>query len=228
MGLDPASLDDAWRATFELAWEAWRSGTIPIGAVVTDSSGNQIGAGRNRIFDHEAPAGQIAGSWLAHAEVNALLQLPPGGHYAGVTVTTTTEPCLLCTGAIIMSLRGTVLVRYAATDPIAGGLDLAPLSPQGRRRDVRVQRLDHSEFVTFADALNLAESIRRAPEGIVATDYKKRRPELFACATELERALRPFLHSDTPFDHALDTINAVLRNHPQHVDCDVLGGKRPS
>ena len=214
MDLDPSSLDDAWRASFELGWEAWRDGTIPIGAVVTDPGGAVVAAGRNRIFSTDAPAGQVAGSWLAHAEVNALLQLPAEVRHDGYAITTTTEPCLLCAGAIIMSLRGRVVVRYAAADPIAGGMDVVALSAQGRRRDLQSTRLEHVGFVTFADALNLAESIRRAPDGIVADYYKEHRPELFACAEELLEVLRPFLLTSVPLEDVLEQAEQVMINHP--------------
>lgn len=214
MELDLSSLDAAWRASFELAWEAWRAGTIPIGAVVAGPDGVVVAGGRNRIFTADAPPGQVAGSWLAHAEVNALLQLSADVRHDGFTITSTTEPCLLCAGAIIMSLRGRVVVRYAATDPIAGGMDVLPLSAQGRRRELQVQRPEHEEFVTFADALNLAESLRRAPDGIVARYYKEQRPALFACAEELDGELRPFLSSTTPLDGVVEQVARVLDNHP--------------
>lgn len=213
MDLDVSSLDAAWRATYELAWEAWRAGTIPIGAVVTDRDGTVIAKGRNRIFEQHAPAGQVAGTWVAHAEVNALLQLPAGQH-AGLGVTSTTEPCLMCAGAITMSLRGRVVVRYAVDDPIAGGIEAATRSPQGRRRDLQLHGLDHPAFVRFADALNLAESIRRVPDGVVAAHYRQQRPDLFACATELESALRPFLFTDVPLEDVVNRVDTVLRNHP--------------
>jgi tRNA(Arg) A34 adenosine deaminase TadA len=101
MDLDMSALDTAWQATYELAWEAWRAGTVPIGAVVTDPAGMVIARGRNRIFDPARPPGQLAGAWIAHAEVNALLQLP-AVHYEDFAVTSTTEPCLMCAGAITM------------------------------------------------------------------------------------------------------------------------------
>jgi len=212
MDLDLSLLDSAWRAAYELAWEAWRSGTIPIGAVVTDQAGVLIAAGRNRIFDPDRPPGQLAGAWIAHAEVNALLQLP-ADHYEDFVVTSTTEPCLMCAGAITMSLRGRIVVRYAVEDPIAGGIEEAAHSPQGKRRDIRLQRLEHPGFVGFANALNLAESIRRAPTGIVAQYYRQHRPELFSCAIELESALRPYLFTDTELVQVVNRAGAVLRNH---------------
>jgi tRNA(Arg) A34 adenosine deaminase TadA len=213
MDLDMSTLDTAWQATYELAWDAWRAGTIPIGAVVSDREGMVIARGRNRIFDSDRPPGQTAGVWIAHAEVNALLQLP-ADHYEGFAVTSTTEPCLMCAGAITMSLRGRVVVRYAVDDPIASGMEAAIHSPQGQRRDLRIHRLEHPGFVRFADALNLAESIRRVPEGVVATHYRQRRPGLFSCAVELESVLRRFLFTDVALEQVVDKVEAVLRKHP--------------
>ena len=213
MGLDLSELDTAWQATYELAWEAWRAGTIPIGAVVTDQEGRVIARGRNRIFDPDRPPGQLAGAWIAHAEVNALLQLP-AAHYEDFVVTSTTEPCLMCAGAITMSLRGRVTVRYAVDDPIAGGIEAVTSSPQGQRRNLRLHRLEHPGFVRFADALNLGESIRRVPEGVVAAHYRKRRPGLFSCAVELESALRRFLFTDVALEQVVNKVEAVLRKHP--------------
>jgi tRNA(Arg) A34 adenosine deaminase TadA len=213
MDLDMSTLDSAWQATYELAWEAWRAGTIPIGAVVADREGRVIARGRNRIFDPDRPPGQLAGAWIAHAEVNALLQLP-ANHYEDFAVTSTTEPCLMCAGAITMSLRGRVVVRYAVEDPIAGGVEAATHSPQGQRRDLRFHRLEHPGFVRFADALNLAESIRRVPDGVVAAYYRQRRPGLFSCAMELESVLRRFLFTDVALGRVVNKVETVLRNHP--------------
>lgn len=213
MDLELSTLDSAWQATYELAWEAWKAGTIPIGAVVSDRGGTVIARGRNRIFNRNGPPGQLAGAWVAHAEVNALLQLP-AGHYEDFAVTSTTEPCLMCAGAITMTLRGRVDIRYAVDDPIAGGIEAATHSPQGQRRDLRLHRLEHPGFVRFADALNLAESIRRVPDGIVAAHYRQRRPGLFSCAVELESALRKFLSTDVALGRVMDKVETVLRNHP--------------
>jgi tRNA(Arg) A34 adenosine deaminase TadA len=68
-------LGGAWRRTFELAWEAHGRGTIPVGAVIAAPDGEVVAEGRNRIFEGRAPAGELAGTRLAHAEVNALAHL---------------------------------------------------------------------------------------------------------------------------------------------------------
>src|SRR6185503_3116115 len=65
-----------WRACLEEAWAAYRAGSLPIGAVVLDTSGHIVGRGRNRIFEvaAELPDSRcLFGHRLAHAEINALL-----------------------------------------------------------------------------------------------------------------------------------------------------------
>ena len=90
-------------ACLELAWEALRRRSLPVGAVVTDAEGTVVATGRNRVFESAAPAPQIAGSRLAHAEVNALAQLSPRRRYEDHHLVVTLEPCTLCTGALAMS-----------------------------------------------------------------------------------------------------------------------------
>jgi tRNA(adenine34) deaminase len=116
-------VDDYWAAAFTLAWEAFQERSIPVGAILVDGAGTIIGRGRNRMSGTTAPAGQIAGSRIAHAEINALAQLPPGVHEDHVLYTTL-EPCFLCTMALRFSHLGTV--RYAAPDPTWYGVDQLP------------------------------------------------------------------------------------------------------
>jgi tRNA(adenine34) deaminase len=73
-----ASIAAPWQAALQEGWAAFRAGNPPIGAVITSPDGAIAAAGRNRRHDRDAPAGQLAGTSLAHAEVNACAQLPPG------------------------------------------------------------------------------------------------------------------------------------------------------
>lgn len=123
----------AWQRSFELAWESLRAGSIPVGAVIVDPAGQIIATGRNRRFDDSAPPGQLAGSAIAHAEMNALATLPPD-IYSEYTLYTTLEPCLLCTSALRIARIGTV--RYAAADAVWDGVNDIPsvLKPRAARR----------------------------------------------------------------------------------------------
>jgi tRNA(Arg) A34 adenosine deaminase TadA len=110
-------LAEPWRAALELAWEAYLAGTIPVGSVVADADGRVVTRGRNRIF--EPPGHGLSGSRLAHAEVDALSQLPVTARYRDHVLYSTLEPCLLCTAATLLATVGRI--EYAASDPFGGG-----------------------------------------------------------------------------------------------------------
>ncbi len=131
------SIEPAWRECFEQAWEAYCCGSIPIGSVVTDASGAIIARGRNRIGDPEAPKGQICSGPLAHAELNALLQLDRRSHHVrSCTLWTTLEPCPLCFGALYMS--GVRTLRYAARDRYAGSTNLCGATGYLKRKSLTI------------------------------------------------------------------------------------------
>jgi tRNA(Arg) A34 adenosine deaminase TadA len=124
-----------WQVCFEEAWAAYCAGSLPIGAVVVSSDGAIAGRGRNRIF--ESPPAQLGTTGLtrhrlAHAEINALLSVDhAASNLRECVLYTTLEPCALCVGAIRM--LHICQVRYAARDPIAGGLQLLEATPFMRR-----------------------------------------------------------------------------------------------
>jgi tRNA(Arg) A34 adenosine deaminase TadA len=106
----------------ELAWESARAGSLGIGAVVTDADGAEVACGRNRLVEHHPGDDHLAGTSLAHAELNALAKLRWGGHANDrLTLWTTLEPCLQCTGAIRMAPIAEV--RMLSPDPIFRNLD---------------------------------------------------------------------------------------------------------
>jgi tRNA(Arg) A34 adenosine deaminase TadA len=110
-------LDEPWWTSLELAWEAYLAGTIPVGSVVAAADGRIVARGRNRIF--EPPGNGLSGSRLAHAEVDALAQLPVTDRYRDHVLYSTLEPCLLCTAATLLATVGRI--EYAARDPFGGG-----------------------------------------------------------------------------------------------------------
>ena len=85
------------------AWQAYCAGTVPIGAVVTDASGQILSRGRNRIFEMQGEDSYLYGQTLAHAEINALITLDVGrAERHGCILYTTVEPCPLCMGAFFI------------------------------------------------------------------------------------------------------------------------------
>jgi tRNA(adenine34) deaminase len=133
------SLSLPWRACLSAAWEAYCAGTYPIGAAVVGADGCLISTGRNRVREaREVRTDFLAGTNLAHAEINALLAVPPGApDPRTLAVYTTTEPCPMCAGAIVMAdVRA---VRYAARDPWAGATDMYQHNDYLRAKAIQVE-----------------------------------------------------------------------------------------
>lgn len=125
-----------WQTCWQEAWEACRVGCVPVGAVILDENGREISRGRNRI-GVDAPPGQIGHSDLAHAEMNALIQVDRTRINTHTCILyTLLEPCPLCMGAIYMV--GVRTVAYAARDAFAGSINLLGATPYYSRKNIRV------------------------------------------------------------------------------------------
>ncbi|AKT41854.1 adenosine deaminase [Chondromyces crocatus] len=110
-------VDQSWMlVAINEAKSAAQSGDVPVGAVLVDASGKQLGTGRNRREVDQDPT--------AHAELEALRAATRAlGHWrlAGATLYVTLEPCPMCAGALV-NARIARLV-YGCTDPKAGAVD---------------------------------------------------------------------------------------------------------
>jgi len=103
------------RAALAEAAAAAVAGDVPVGAIVTDASGNVIARGRNRREADGDPTG--------HAELDAIKAAAKAiGEWRldGLTLVVTLEPCTMCAGAIT-NARLSRLV-FGAADPRAGAV----------------------------------------------------------------------------------------------------------
>ena len=171
MAQEPTDLfegvDPAWRLCFVLAWEAFQAGSIPVGAALVDANGEVVRFGRNRSNDKAGPAGHVVGSYIAHAEINALATLPPG-EYTDHALYTTVEPCFLCTAALRHSHVG--VVRFAASDPMWTGIEGLPdLNDQMARRWTRREGPLGGQLQTWAALLPLVSAVER---GVLSVQEK--------------------------------------------------------
>lgn len=172
-----------WEECFDLAWEALRAGSVPVGAVIVNTDAVVVARGRSRSQEDTGPAGQLWGTYLAHAEVNALACLPPG-HYPDHTLYTTLEPCLLCSAAATLCHIGAVC--YAGSDPLWAGVERLPElnGHVARRWPARHGPVD-GPIALFGTLLPLAFSLRRDPHGAVADSHERTLPHVTTLARGL-------------------------------------------
>jgi tRNA(adenine34) deaminase len=178
-----AELEEPWRACFELSWEAYAADTIPVGAVVVDGTGCIVSRGRNRIFEAAAPPGQLANTWLAHAEVNALAALPPA-RFPEHVLYTAMEPCALCFGAALMSTVGAL--RFAGLDPIGAAARWADKIAHATRTMALEGPLE-GQFSRLVPLLVVENITRRVPDSATAAVLRRERSDLLDRAEELRR-----------------------------------------
>jgi tRNA(adenine34) deaminase len=142
----------------ELAWESFRAGSLGVGATVT-RHGEIIATGRNRMAERDPGDDVLAGTSLAHAEMNALAKLRWGMRADGLELWTTLQPCIQCLGAVRLS--PVPKVHVLAPDPLFRGIErVRDLNEFVGRRwpeivEVRADEwaalslLLHTHFVTF-------------------------------------------------------------------------------
>lgn len=128
-----------WQAALTEAWSAYRHGSWPIGAVVVQAD-QIVSRGRSRSAEPHNLLGMISGNSLAHAEMNALMQLPGDLEGSDAILYTTLEPCPMCAGAIRVTHVPTTF--YAARDAWGGSAQLFGLHPYMTRDSIRVLPAD--------------------------------------------------------------------------------------
>jgi tRNA(adenine34) deaminase len=184
------ALSPPWQAALEMAWEAYCSGTIPIGAVIADAEGNIVARGRNRIMDTSAPDNQVCANELAHAELNALLALKLGYDECkakNVALYTTMEPCPLCMGAVYMSDVKTL--HYAARDPWAGSTNLLGTTPYLSRKNFKVIAPFDPILEESLTALCVESEVQKRGESILSSRFYELLREILPNAVEKGIAL---------------------------------------
>jgi tRNA(adenine34) deaminase len=161
-----SSLSRPWRVAYEQAWDSRRSGSAGVGSAITDAAGAIVAVGRNRISDTPDGATPLAGTPMAHAEMNALASLP-AGRFDGHTIYTTFEPCLMCSATIMGTYR-IPRVAFAAHDPTWKGLHEAFLARPAVFRSVPERHHLGGPYGVLAYVLHLTWVLHHSPRPGVA------------------------------------------------------------
>lgn len=112
-----------WQTAFLEAWDAFKAGSIPIGAVIADEKGNIIIKEHNRAAENET-----LNRHISHAEANALRSLDTSMYNPKtLTLYATMEPCPMCMGTAVMS--NIKHLRYAARDTYCGAVHIKDNDP---------------------------------------------------------------------------------------------------
>jgi tRNA(adenine34) deaminase len=119
--------DVAWMGVALAEADAAASeGEVPVGCVVVDAAGRELGRGRNareRLADPTAHAEMIA--------IRTAATLIGGWRLEGTTAYVTLEPCAMCAGALVLARVARVV--YGCADPKAGAVTtLYPIGRDGR------------------------------------------------------------------------------------------------
>jgi tRNA(Arg) A34 adenosine deaminase TadA len=164
-----------------LAWEAYRAGSLPVGAVVVDGSGAPVGQARSTRHEDIRVPGQLAGTRIAHAEVNALAQ-PPMGSFRDHVLYTNVEPCCLCMGAALQT--GVGAVHYGWRDHYGGtATTMVVRNPQLDRRPVEViEPADERVEAVTGLLMTCHYYYRRPGHGPVGVPWREQTPELISLA----------------------------------------------
>jgi len=160
------TLSEPWRAGVELAWESYRAGSLPIGAVVADARERLMSSGRNRIHERTGPPGTVFGRKLAHAELNALLSLRGDEDSRARVLYTTTEPCPLCVGAARMADVGGL--KYASREPWAGSAAMFETVPYLQRGNLALEGPQDPQLEAVLTTLLLERFLRLKPKVLPA------------------------------------------------------------
>ena len=208
-------LSRPWRCCLEEAWEAYRAGSLPIGAVVTDAAGNVLSRGRSRISHRDAEPPYLHDSPLAHAEVNALIALdyrandPPHD----CILYTTTEPCPMCLGTFYMS--GLRELRYASREPFAGSVNLLGTTPYLSRKRIKVIAPEHPDLEAAILAMHAEVRLREngGEEGAVVVAWAGELPLGVRLGKELlaTEELRRMREAATPIPEVIAALLERLR-----------------
>jgi tRNA(adenine34) deaminase len=207
-------LTTAWRAAIEEAWDAYRAGTNPIGAVICDRSGTIVARARNRILDRTICEGQLHGTRLAHAEMNALLRLPPQLEPKDLVLHATVEPCPLCLGAIVMA--NVRAIRYASRDPWAGSIALLDQNAYIASKTIRREGPTDPALERALKALGVESMLRRgegARGAAVLAAFRAALPDAVAAGERLYSSgeLHALAEAGAPAAEALDLLDRSAR-----------------
>jgi len=201
-----------WQFVMSLAWEAYRAGSLPIGAVVLDGSGSPVGHGRSTRHEDVAVPGQLSNTRIAHAEVNALAQLPCRGSFQHHVLYTNVEPCCLCMGAALQT--GVGALHYGWRDHYGGAAtSMVVRNPQLSRRNFTVVGPTDDVVEAVTGLLMTCHYFYRRPgRGRASVAWREERPDLVMLAAQpsVASVISEAVARETTINNLIDELRPLL------------------
>lgn len=199
-----------WQTAFSLGWEAFRNGSVPIGAVITDENCNIISTGRNRLSEPGTLNPKIA-----HAETECLhnLDIMKYPKVRDYIIYACVEPCPMCFGAIVMANMKRVVV--AARDSYGGATHLSVSDPYISSKHMDIEIVNGLLGSVQIAMLAYFEIKCHNGQTTRATDcFKQDLPAAVKLAQELyaEKYLDNCVESNTVFSTIFNTIILKLKS----------------
>jgi len=200
-------LEKPWKLAMELAWESFKSGSLPIAAVIVDLDENVVAIGRNRILEPH-----FKNRKMAHAEMTALMDLDHNKHpeIPKYTMYATLEPCPMCMGTIVMS--DVRKLRIASRDPWAGAVGICEFPYiASKNMDIIFEDSDMSKIITVVYLYRLLEGYRTNAVNFMKSLAKHFPIEIeFAQKLLSENVLRDFADNGTNIEEAYNYLGGKL------------------
>lgn len=196
-----------WQTAFQEAWEAFCTGSIPIGAAVFDEKGGLILKDHNRT---QLP--ETINRRIAHAEANILRQLDTSRFDPKkLTLYTTMEPCPMCMGtAAVSNIRH---LRSAAHDPHCGMIHLIESEPYfiGKALDYTFECGDPELVQLTLQSYYELRCIEAGASRCVLDSFSEQCPEAAEISERLykNKVLDRFAEEGTAFGVVFDYILSV-------------------
>ena len=201
-------IEAPWRLTLELAWESFKNNSLPIAAIIIDTNGNVVTTGRNQMFEQT-----MKNKKMAHAEMNALMNLPYDEHpdIRKYTMYTTTEPCPMCMGSIVMSdLRK---VQIAMADPWAGAAKMCEHLPYIASKKIDISFVGGAvEKLVVVLAAYKELDLSKGNLNPVAERLKQHQPQMFSLGESLfaNNTLHEYANKNFDFESVFDVITTSM------------------
>ncbi len=195
-----------WQAAFAEGWEAFKSGSVPIGAAICDESGAIICTGRNR--RGELTEGNRR---IAHAETDCLNRLDTQKYpdFCGYTLYACMEPCPMCMGTLVMS--GLRKLRVAARDGYCGAVHYRDISRYINSKNIAAV-FEGGDMELVQLTMQIYYELRRVNESssgrLVIESFAADRPQSLTIARELydKKILDNYANKSADFGEVFDLI----------------------